>query len=105
MRTFNRANFTTNGHPILVFDYRSQGAIEDIILVQTDQMSMKCCLKEFGGSGVDAVHKEMKQVHGREVTIPVHPSDLTRRISAASLKYIMFLNMKHNGTIKGQRCT
>ena len=38
---------------------------------------MKKGLKIFGKEGVDAIQKEMKQLHDMEVLIPQHKSDLS----------------------------
>ena len=41
-------------------------------------MSMNKGLKVFGMAGTNAVHKEMKQLHDRKVSIPVDLSRLSR---------------------------
>ena len=41
------------------------------------QYSMTKGLKEFGEKGVEAVMKEIKQLHDREVIIPVEASELS----------------------------
>ena len=49
-------------------------------------MSMKQVIKQFGDSGVYAVHKEMKQLHDRGVPIPVDHLKLSYGSEAAALK-------------------
>ena len=44
--------FFTDGRFKYYFNYMSEDTMEDILMVQTDQMSMKMGLKLFGGSGV-----------------------------------------------------
>jgi hypothetical protein len=43
----------------------------------TPQMSMKKGLKVFGKDGVEAVKKEMLQLHDRKVMEPKHATELT----------------------------
>jgi hypothetical protein len=61
------------------------------------QHSMKRGIKEFGEAGVDAVLKELQQLHDRKVLEPVHVSNMTKEEKRASLQYLMFL--KRNGTV------
>mmetsp|Transcript_7190 Transcript_7190/g.15685 ORF Transcript_7190/g.15685 Transcript_7190/m.15685 type:complete len:221 (-) Transcript_7190:165-827(-) len=102
--TFNRANFSTDGRPVYTFDYEERSDFNEFVLGQTEQMSMKRGLKEFGKDGESAVHKEMKQLHDRKVPIPVDPSKLARGSKSAALRYLMFLKRKRDGTIKGRGC-
>ena len=64
-------------------------------------MSMKRGIKEFGDAGVDAVHKDMKNIHNTGVPIPVDPRKLYSVSKADALKYLMFLEMKRYGRVKG----
>ena len=41
-------------------------------LLETPQMSLETGLRTFGTDSMKAVEKEMKQLHDREVMIPVH---------------------------------
>ena len=65
---------------------------------------MKKGLREFGASGMDAVMKEMKQLHDRKVMFPKNAKRLTREERLAALNYLMFLKEKRNGDIKGRGC-
>ena len=67
-------------------------------------MSMNMGLKVFGYSGAHAVHKEMRQFHDRKVSIPVDPAKLSHGSRSAALKYLMFLKMKRDRSIKGCGC-
>ena len=51
-----------------------------------------------------AVKKEMKQLHDREVMIPVHKISLTREQRKEALAYLMFLKRKCCRKIKGRGC-
>jgi hypothetical protein len=68
------------------------------------QHSMKRGIKEFGEAGVDAVLKELQQLHDRKVLEPVSVGNMTKEERRASLQYLMFLKKKRNGTIKGRGC-
>ena len=65
------------------------------------QYTMERELKEFGEDGVQAVAKEMKQLHDREVIEPTKASDMTRDEKRRALRYLMFLKKKRCGRIKG----
>ena len=77
------------------------------------QHSMKKGVKLFGQSGVDAILKELKQLHDRKVLMPKVVSELTAEEKKAALEYLMILKRKRGGTAKGrgfadgrkQRCT
>jgi hypothetical protein len=68
------------------------------------QHSMKKGIKEFGDAGVDAVLKELQQLHDRNVLEPRLANELSRDDKRAALQYLMFLKKKRNGTIKGRGC-
>lgn len=68
------------------------------------QYSLKKGLKEFGDDGVEAVLKELKQLHIRKVIAPVKGDGLSREERRAALEYLMFLKKKRCGTVKGRGC-
>jgi hypothetical protein len=70
----------------------------------TSQMSMKHGLALFGEAGIEAVQKEMLQLHNRKVMKPIHGHTLTRDQRKHSLAYLMFLKKKRCGTIKARGC-
>jgi hypothetical protein len=76
------------------------------ILEQTvfTQLSMKRGLTEFGDAGVQAVLKELLQLHDRGVIEPKSAHVLSREEKRAALQYLMFLKKKRNGMIKGRGC-
>ena len=73
-------------------------------VLETPQMSLKTGLRAFGTDGAKAVEKEMKQLHDREVMIPVHKKSLTHEQRKEALAYLMFLKRKRCGKIKGRGC-
>ena len=86
------------------FEYQSEGTIEGFMLVQTAKIPTKQGIKEFGDSGVYAVHKEMKQINDSGVPISIDPRKLYSGSKAADLKYLMFLKMKLDRKVKGRGC-
>ena len=49
-------------------------AMESTVMTQ---MVMKKGIKTFGQAGVDAVQKELKQLHNKEVTKPMHAHEIS----------------------------
>jgi hypothetical protein len=68
------------------------------------QHSMKKGIKLFGQAGVDAVSKELQQLHDRKVLEPKSPDQMSGADKRAALQYLMFLKKKCNGIIKGRGC-
>jgi hypothetical protein len=68
------------------------------------QHSMKKGIKVFGPPGVDAVLKELKQLHDHTVIAPKDAAKLSREDKQASLQYLMFLKKKQTGVIKARGC-
>jgi hypothetical protein len=70
----------------------------------TPQYHINKGLKVFGEDGVDAVIKELKQLHNLNVIAPCKPSDMSREEVKRALPYLMFLKRKRSGKIKGRGC-
>ena len=68
------------------------------------QYNVRQGIKRFGQSGIDAIHKEMEQLHDMEVIDPILASNLTTKEKQAALAYLMFLKEKRDGQIKGRGC-
>jgi len=68
------------------------------------QYTLKKGIQMFGEAGVDAVLKELKQLHDRKVLEPQSSSQLTTKERQRALHYLMFLKKKRCGKIKGQGC-
>jgi hypothetical protein len=68
-------------------------------------MSMKKGLKMFGEDGVQAVKKEMLQLHERKVMEPKHAAELSSEQKREALAYLMFLKQKRCSKIKGRGCS
>ena len=73
-------------------------------VLEAPQMSLEAGLYTFGSNGMKAVEKEMKQLHDRDVMIPVHKKSLTPEQRREALAYLMFLKRKRCGKIKGRGC-
>jgi hypothetical protein len=67
-------------------------------------MSMKRGIEEFGDDGIEAILKELQQLHDRDVLEPCPVSNLTYEDRSGALPYLMFLKKKRNGTVKGRGC-
>ena len=61
-------------------------------------------LKIFGEKGVDAVLKELRQLHYRMVIEPKFADSMTEKQKDDTLQYLMFLKEKRAGVIKGRGC-
>jgi hypothetical protein len=83
-------------------DYRHLHAILEGTAMT--QHSVKKGLKKFGDAGVNAVLKELQQLHDRKVLEPKGPGEITSQERKDSLRYLMFLKEKRCGTIKGRGC-
>jgi hypothetical protein len=66
------------------------------------QHSVKKGLRLFSDKGVDAVMKELDQLHARKVLKPTKNLNCKERRDA--LQYLMFLKEKRNGIIKARGC-
>ena len=58
----------------------------------------------FGEAGVEAVKKEMQQLHDRGIMKKKEAKELTRAQKKEALAYLMFLKRQHGGKIKGRGC-
>ena len=68
------------------------------------QYSMKKGISKFGKDGIDAVLKELQQLHDRCVLEPTHPESMSIEEKKAALAYLMFLKEKRTGVVKGRGC-
>ena len=68
------------------------------------QYGVKRGLKKFGESGIEAIKKEMLQLHDRNVLSPVNADELGIEGRRDALPYLMFLKQKRTGQIKGRGC-
>ena len=68
------------------------------------QVGLKKGVKMWGEKEVDAIIREMKQFHDRNVVRPIKPTDITPEIKKRALGYLMFLKEKRSGAIKGRGC-
>ena len=83
-------------------DYSHMHAtLEHIALTQ---YNLKRGLKEFGTAGMEAVKKELQQLHDRDVLTPMYVTDLNIEERNQALPYLMFLKQKRTGQVKGRGC-
>ena len=68
------------------------------------QYTLKKGLQVFRPPGVEAVYKELKQLHERKVEEPRDASMVSPTQKRNALGYLMFLKQKRTGQIKGQGC-
>ena len=68
------------------------------------QYRIKKGLEVFKTEGIDAVLKQLKQMHALEVVDPLHRSKVTNDMLTKALKYLMFSIHKRTGTVKGCGC-
>ena len=68
------------------------------------QYTLKKGLQVFGPPGVEAVYKELQQLHERKVGEPRHASMLSPIQKKNALVYLMFLKQKRKGQIRGRGC-
>jgi hypothetical protein len=72
--------------------------------LSTPQMSMNRGIRVFGEAGVEAVRKEMQQLHDQKVMEARKSTELTPSQRREALDYLMFLKRKRCGKIKGRGC-
>ena len=58
----------------------------------------------FKQEGVDAILKELKQMHKQAVLQPMDPAKLDPEIQGKALPCLMFLRRKRDGMVKGRGC-
>ncbi len=69
-------------------------------LMVTTQMSMKEGIKTFGERAIEAVFKEVSQIHNRDVVEPMFPNQLTEKQKKDALNAITMVEEKCSGDIK-----
>ena len=72
--------------------------------VALTQYSLKRGLETYGQVAVDAVVKEMRQLHDRRTIHPKFAADLSITEKRKALAYLMFIKEKRCGTIKARGC-
>jgi hypothetical protein len=80
----------------------SHATIDHIALTQ---YNLKRGLREFGTTGVEAVQRELQQLHDCDVLTPVFSNDLSVEQRNQALPYLMFLKQKRTGQVKGRGST
>ena len=99
---YGERNNNYNLRPRKPRDYSHlHGTLEDTVLTQ---YSLKHGLETFGNAGIEAVQKELRQLHDRDVLMPMCPSLMSANHRKQALPYLMFLKQKRTGQIKGRGC-
>ena len=81
--------------------YEQNEALHHTVLTQ---YTLKKGLQVLGPPGVEAVYKELLQLHERKVGEPRDTSKLSSTQKKNALGYLMFLKQKRTGQIKGRGC-
>ena len=68
------------------------------------QLSLKQGIRAWGDAAINAVKKEVQQMHDKKVYKPVMFNTLTRQEKLAALRSIIFLKQKRCGRIKARLC-
>jgi hypothetical protein len=68
------------------------------------QYIMNKGIKLFKDSGIDAISKELEQLHVRQVLQPKNSTYLSETQRRDALQYLMFLKEKRDGNIKARGC-
>jgi hypothetical protein len=66
--------------------------------------SLKQGIKKFGKRGVDAAHKELKQLNDRVVFEPISIEEMTSIERKRAMESLIFLNEKRDETVKARMC-
>ena len=87
-------------------DYEGHSFLTHAALIGTmmTQYNMKQGIRLYGQAGVDAVLKELAQLHDRKEIVPSDAARLTKKQKKDALAYLMFLKKKRCGKIKGRGC-
>ena len=81
--------------------YEQNEALRHTVLTQ---YTLKKGLQVLGAPGVEAVYKELLQLHERKVGEPRDATKLSPTQKINALGYLMFLKQKRSGQIKGRGC-
>ena len=77
---------------------------DEVLHIVMTQYSLKKGMALFGNEADESVVKEFTQLHNMDTIIPVHRDDLTSAQRRATLRTIMFLKRKRDGSLKGRTC-
>lgn len=66
--------------------------------------SLKRGIKVFGDKGMNAAHKEIKQLHERTAFKPIHVATMTPQERKKAMESLIFLVEKKNGSVKARTC-
>ena len=90
--------------PETVFTFLTGPDAPDILTFMTNQMPVNCGLKHFGCARSEAIMKELDQLIYHKVMEGHDSRKLTTAQKHAALHYLVFLEQKCCGQIKGYSC-
>ena len=70
----------------------------------TPQYGVKKGIKLFGEAGVNAVLKELQQIHDRKVLSALDPKIMTKEMIQQALPYLVVFKRKRDTSVKGRGC-
>jgi len=79
-------------------------ADEFVMEMLCTQYGMNQELNLFQDEGEETVVKELQQMHDLKVVEGMEPSTISPEMRKKALSYLMFLNRKKSGTVKGRGC-
>ena len=68
------------------------------------QYGLKKAINKFGDDAVNALVKEVSQLHNRDVLRPVHWSDLSKDEQKEAIESIIRIKEKRDRSLKGRAC-
>ena len=72
----------------------------DILGANMNHISIKAGLKRWGKKVIDAIHREMNQLHMRDTFLLLQCKNMSHEHKKHKLEYHIFLKENRNGTIK-----
>jgi hypothetical protein len=66
--------------------------------------SLKQGIKKFGKQGIEAIHKEMEQIHDQVVFEPIGIEEMTKLERKRAMESLIFLTEKRVETVKARVC-
>ena len=79
--------------------------MDDLVTSVLTQYHVSKGLKSYGNKGVEAVLKELQQLHDCMIIEQKFHQDLDKKDKTNLLRYLMFLKEKQERKIKGRGCT
>ena len=78
--------------------------LNEIIHMAMPQFSLKVGIEKFGADADKVVIDEFSKLHMMDTFAPERKDKLTREERKQSLRTIMFIKQKRDGTLRGRTC-